>query len=140
MGSRLVFPSRKGKPLSNMAFAMVLRRLDVGDSVPHGFRSTFKDWTLEQTSSPWAVVETALAHTLGSATEAAYARTDLFERRRELMEIWASHCEGEAGLPAVKAATPLAATIGASGPAAKRPWGERVRAALRAARGIADRT
>ena len=79
-GSGLVFPSRKGKPLSNMAFTMLLRRLEAGDAVPHGFRSTFKDWTLEQTTFSWAVVETALAHTLGSATEAAYARSDLFDR------------------------------------------------------------
>ena len=85
----VVFPSRKGEPLSNMAFTMLLRRHAAVDAVPHGFRSTFKDWTLEQTSFPWAVVETALAHTLGSATEAAYARSDLFERRRELMEAWA---------------------------------------------------
>ena len=81
-GTGLVFPSRKGEPLSNMAFNMVLRRSDAGGAVPHGFRSTFKDWTLEQTSFSWAAVETALAHTVGSATEAAYARSDLFERRR----------------------------------------------------------
>ena len=92
-GRGLVFPSRKRKPLSNMAFNMLLRRLDVGDAVPHGFRSTFKDWTLEETSFPWAVVEAALAHTLGSATESAYTRSDLFDRRRELMEAWARHCE-----------------------------------------------
>ena len=92
-GRGLVFPSRRGKPLSNMAFNMLLRRLEVGDAVPHGFRSTFKDWTLEETSFPWAVVEAALAHTLGSATESAYARSDLFDRRRELMETWARHCE-----------------------------------------------
>ena len=92
-GAGIVFPSRKGKPLSNMAFTMLLRRLEAGDAVPHGFRSTFKDWTLEQTTFSWAVVETALAHTLGSATESAYARSDLFDRRRELMETWAKHCE-----------------------------------------------
>ena len=92
-GSGLVFPSQKGKPLSNMAFTMVLRRLNDGDAVPHSFRSTFKGWTLEQTVYPWAVVETARAHTLGSATESAYTRSDLFNRRRELMETWATHCE-----------------------------------------------
>ena len=94
-GRGLVFPSRKGKVLSNMAFNMLLRRLDIGDAVPHGFRSTFKDWTLEETSLPWAVVEAALAHTLGSATEAAYVRSDLSDKRRELMEAWARHCERE---------------------------------------------
>ena len=137
-GNTLVFPSRKGKPLSNMAFAMVLRRLDAGDTVPHGFRSTFKDWTMEQTSFPWAVVETALAHTLGSATEAAYARSDLFDRRRELMETWATHCESGGGLPTV-AAFPGAAAAGASAPAAKQPLGKRVLVAFRAASSIRDR-
>ena len=104
-GRGLVFPSRKGQPLSNMAFNMLLRRLDVGDAVPHGFRSTFKDWTLEETSFPWAVVEAALAHTLGSATESAYARSDLFDRRRELMETWARHCE-RGGVPPTVAELP----------------------------------
>ena len=137
-GNALVFPSRKGKPLSNMAFAMVLRRLDAGDTVPHGFRSTFKDWTLEQTVYPWAVVETALAHTLGSATESAYARSDLFDRRRELMETWATHCE-PGGSPPTAATSPGDATVRASAAAAKQPLGERVRTAFRAASGMADR-
>ena len=104
-GTGLVFPSRKGKPLSNMAFTMILRRLDAGDAVPHGFRSTFKDWTMEQTSFPWPVVEAALAHTLGSATETAYARSDLFERRRELMETWAGQCESGGNQHIAPAAT-----------------------------------
>ena len=137
-GNALVFPSRKGKPLSNMAFAMVLRRLDAGDTVPHGFRSTFKDWTLEQTVYPWAVVETALAHTLGSATESAYARSDLFDRRRELMETWATHCE-PGGSPPTAATSPGDATVRASAAAAKQPLGKRVRMAFRAASGMADR-
>ena len=139
-GSGLVFPSRKGEPLSNMAFAMLLRRLDVGDAVPHGFRSTFKDWTMEQTSFSWAVVETALAHTLGSATESAYARSDLFDRRRELMETWATHCEPEGSQPAAAAAFSVAAAVGGSAGAAKQPLGERVLGAFRAASGMADRS
>ena len=134
----LVFPSRKGRPLSNMAFTMLLRRLDDGDAVPHGFRSTFKDWTMEQTTFSWAVAETALAHTLGSATESAYARSDLFDRRRELMETWATHCESGGGLPTV-AAFPGAAAAGASAPAAKQPLGQRVLVAFRAASSIRDR-
>ena len=136
-GSGLVFPSQKGKPLSNMAFTMVLRRLDVGNAVPHGFRSTSKDWTLEQTTFSWAVVETALAHTLGSATESAYARSDLFDRRRELMETWAGHCE-PGGSPPTAAASPGDSTVRASAAAAKQPLGERVRLAFRGASGIAD--
>ena len=88
-GDGLVFPGGKGKPLSNMAFTMLLRRLDL-DCVTHGFRSSFKDWCLAETSAPWAVSEAALAHNLGNSMEAAYARTDLFERRRDLMQAWAA--------------------------------------------------
>ena len=130
-----MFPSRKGEPLSNIAFTMLLRRLDDGDAVPHGFRSTFKDWTMEQTTFSWAVAETALAHTLGSATESAYARSDLFDRRRELMETWATHCERGGVLPA----TETAAAVGASAGAAKQPLGRRVLVAFRAASSIRDR-
>ena len=84
-----VFPSkRSGKPLSDMAFTALLRRLKI-DAVPHGFRSTFKDWTIEQTATPWAVGEAALAHVLGNSVEAAYARTDAFEPRGVLMQEWA---------------------------------------------------
>ena len=140
MGSGLVFPSRKGESLSNMAFAMLLRRLDVGDAVPHGFRSTFKDWTMEQTSFSWAVVETALAHTLGSATESAYARSDLFDMRRVLMETWAGHCESGHSLPTAEAASPMAAAAGAPAASTKHPLGERVLGAFRAASGMADRS
>ena len=121
-GEGLVFPSRKGRPLSNMAFNMVLRRLEVEDAVPHGFRSTFKDWTLEETSYPWAVVETALAHTLGTATEAAYARSDLFDRRRELMEAWAKHCERGSKAPAVEV-LPDRACVKCQGPVPEKRGG-----------------
>ena len=86
----LVFPGSKGQPLSNMAFTMLLRRLEL-DGVTHGFRSSFKDWTLSETSSSWAVSEAALAHNLGNNMEAAYARTDLFDRRRALMDDWSAY-------------------------------------------------
>ena len=56
--------------------------------VPHGFRSSFRDWASEQTDAPRAVMEAALAHKLGDAAEPAYARSDLFEKRRKLMEAW----------------------------------------------------
>ena len=140
LGTGLVFPSRKGEPLSNMAFNMALRRLDAGGAVPHGFRSTFKDWTLEQTSFPWAVVETALAHTLGSATEAAYARSDLFERRRELMEAWARHCESGSSVPRTGASSSAHAAYGSTDASAQQPLGERMWGAFRVAIGIQDRT
>ena len=88
-GDGLIFPNcHTGKPLSNMAFTALLRRLKI-EAVPHGFRSSFKDWTISETATPWAVGEAALAHNLGNSVESAYARTDLFERRRELMAQWA---------------------------------------------------
>lgn len=64
-------------------------RDDKGQTItPHGFRSTFRDWSAENTSFENIVVEQALAHTIGNAVEAAYRRGDLLERRRELMEAW----------------------------------------------------
>jgi integrase len=90
-GKALVFPGRTGaKPLSNMAFLMTLRRMKRADLTAHGFRSSFRDWAAERTNFPNAVCEAALAHTLKDKTEAAYNRTDLFERRRDLMESWAA--------------------------------------------------
>ena len=94
-GSQYVFPGRSGtKPLSGMAFLMVLRRMGRGDVTTHGFRSSFRDWAAERTNFPRAVCEAALAHTLRDKTEAAYHRTDLFERRRELMIAWTAFSTG----------------------------------------------
>jgi integrase len=85
-----VFPGRtRTKPLSNMAFLMLLRRLKHNTITTHGFRSSFRDWAADKTNFPTAVCEAALAHTLRDKTEAAYNRTDLFDRRRELMDTWA---------------------------------------------------
>ncbi len=90
--SGLVFPGRKGdRPLSTMALEMVLRRMKI-DVTVHGFRSAFRDWAAEQTSTPREVAEAALAHTIENKVEAAYRRSDLFEKRRALMEQWAQHC------------------------------------------------
>jgi integrase len=87
----LVFPSSKGTPLSDMTLTAVMRRMGL-DAVPHGFRSTFKDWASERTSYPAQVVEMALAHAIGDKVEAAYRRGDLFAKRRRLMSDWASFC------------------------------------------------
>ena len=93
-GNCVVFPApRSGGIISDMAFTQMLRRLGL-DFVPHGLRSSFRDWAAEQTDAPHAVMETALAHTVGNATEAAYARSDLFDRRRDLMEAWSAFLEG----------------------------------------------
>ena len=88
-GSFYVFHGRSAKrPLSNMVFLMTLRRMGRTDITAHGFRSSFRDWAAERTNFPRAVCEAALAHTLRDKTEAAYHRTDLFERRRDLMAAW----------------------------------------------------
>jgi integrase len=88
-----VFPGGKlGKPLSNMAFLMLLRRMGRDDLTAHGFRSSFRDWAAERTNFPAEVAEMALAHTVSDKTVAAYNRSDLFERRRRLMQQWAMFC------------------------------------------------
>jgi integrase len=88
-----VFPgARAGRPLSNMVFLMLLRRMERGDLTAHGFRSCFRDWAAE-TGQPADVAEAALAHTLGNKVQAAYQRGDLLERRQKLMESWAAFCE-----------------------------------------------
>ncbi len=88
-----VFPGQQdGKPLSNMALLMCLRRMDRDDLTTHGFRSTFRDWCAEQTGYASEVAEMALAHTVAGKVEAAYRRGDMLEKRRQLMEDWASYC------------------------------------------------
>lgn len=92
-GEGYLFPGAKaGKPLSNMAMTMVLRKLGNGDLTVHGFRSTFRDWCAEETHYPNIVAEQALAHTVGNAVEAAYRRGDLLDKRRALMADWATYC------------------------------------------------
>ena len=95
--SGLVFPSplKPGAAMSDMTLTKVLRSVGLAErATVHGFRSSFKNWTLEQTDTPWAVSEAALAHTLGNSTEQAYARSDLFERRHTLMQQWADYVSG----------------------------------------------
>jgi integrase len=75
-----------------MAMLMLLRRMGRGDLTTHGFRSAFRDWTEEATSTPHAVAEAALAHTIGDKVEAAYRRGDLFAKRARLMAEWADYC------------------------------------------------
>ena len=91
-GTGLVFRSLRGKPLSNTMLSKSIKELGIA-AVPHGFRSSFRDWAAERTNTPREVVEAALAHTVQNPTEAAYARSDLFERRRRLMDDWASAIE-----------------------------------------------
>lgn len=88
-GTDVVFPGTKGQPLSDMTLAAVMRRMEV-DAVPHGFRSTFRDWAGERTSHAREVIEHAMAHQLKDKAEAAYQHGDLFEKRRRLMDDWAA--------------------------------------------------
>ena len=89
-GPGLVFRSPRGKPLSDMTLSKLIKELGIA-AVPHGFRSSFRDWAAERTNTPREVVEAALAHTVRNPTEAAYARSDLFERRRLLMDDWSRY-------------------------------------------------
>lgn len=92
-----VFPGgREGRPLSNMAFLMLLRRMGRDDLTAHGFHSSFRDWAAERTGFPVEVAEMALAHTVGDQVEAAYRRGDLFQKRRQLAEAWAKFCAAPA--------------------------------------------
>ena len=93
-GSLLVFPSVRRKPLGSSAMLDLLRALKIA-AVPHGFRSSFRDWAAEETDHPREVVEAALAHKVRNPVEAAYRRSDLFERRRRLMDDWAAYLAGE---------------------------------------------
>ena len=86
MASTYVFEGQKRhRPLSNMSMLMLLRRMGRGNFTVHGFRSTFRDWAAEAAGAPREVAEAALAHQFGTDVERAYARSDLLERRRELM-------------------------------------------------------
>ncbi|MDL0433709.1 tyrosine-type recombinase/integrase [Marinobacter sp. TBZ242] len=97
-GNPYVFPgARLGRPLSNMAMLQLMRGMgygvggERGDYVPHGFRSSFRDWSGEVSSYPRDVAEMALAHTIENKVEAAYRRGDLFEKRRAMMQEWADY-------------------------------------------------
>ena len=105
----LVFPSvRKNTALSDMALSEVVRRMNTSNVagapplwrdaegrpiVPHGFRSTFRDWAGETRPEGREVVERALAHSIKDKAEAAYARSDLLDKRRPLMEAWEAQCD-----------------------------------------------
>ena len=97
--SPLVFPTPRGKQFRPMALSSLLKHLEIA-AVPHGFRSSFRDWAAEKTDHPREVIEAALAHVVPNKVEAAYARSDLFERRRRLMNDWAAYLDGQADGPA----------------------------------------
>jgi integrase len=105
-GVDYVFPAVRGGMLSDMAISACMRRINEARdggyvdartgkaAVPHGLRSTFRDWAAERTSYPAEMAELALAHNVGNAVERAYRRTDLFEKRRQLMADWTAFLHG----------------------------------------------
>lgn len=91
-----VFPgSGAGRPLSNMAMEMVLRRMGLDNVTVHGFRSAFRDWAGNETHFAREIAEAALAHVIGDAAERAYRRGDALEKRRALMDAWTNYCGHE---------------------------------------------
>lgn len=89
-----VFTNNGNKPISDMTMTKALRDCDIEDATVHGFRSAFTDWTAEKTDFPKEVADKALAHKLTNQVEAAYRRTDFFDKRRGLMTQWAKYLDG----------------------------------------------
>lgn len=102
----LVFPGlKRGKPMSDMTLSAVVKRMEREGVTVHGFRSSFRDWAAERTTFPREIAELALAHEVGNAVERAYRRSDLFAKRRQLMEAWARYCasgEGKGNVVALR--------------------------------------
>lgn len=111
----LVFPGQqRGQPLSGMAMEMMLRRMDMKVTV-HGFRSTFKGWATDHTTFIDQLSEHALAHVVEDASRRAYARSDMLEKRRGLMDAWAAFC-GFRGKPDAPPAQEVPAVPPSPGP------------------------
>jgi integrase len=101
--SNCIFPGQKmNRPLSGMAFEMLMRRTKANAFTVHGFRSAFRDWVGDETQFSRDVAEQALAHRMGDATEQAYRRADALEKRRLLMEEWSRYCSLLASANVVK--------------------------------------
>ena len=112
-GSPLIFAAPRGGALSDMSLSMVMRRIHEASvaaggsgyldrvssrpAVPHGLRSTFRDWAAEHTDYPSEMAEVALAHRISNAVEAAYRRGDMVEKRRQMMADWVHFLEGQTG-------------------------------------------
>ncbi len=98
-----VFTNSRGGALSDMVFEALFRRAKVEDITTHGFRSSFRDWAGDETDFPREVIEAALAHLVGDDVELAYRRGDALEKRRQLMDLWASFVAAENGAASRKA-------------------------------------
>jgi integrase len=96
-GSGLVFPgTKRGRPLSDMTLSKLVKELGFAADV-HGFRTSFRTWAQERTNFPREVAEAALAHAVGDAVEQAYARSDVIEKRRKMMNAWATYLAEKPG-------------------------------------------
>ena len=93
-GGPIVFPMRSGRAIAASTLPKMLQYHKIA-AVAHGFRSSFRDWAAEETDHPREVIEAALAHVVQNKVEAAYARSDLFERRRRLMDDWSAYLAGD---------------------------------------------
>ena len=91
-GDGLVFPSITGRVMSDSTLSKLVKELGI-DGTPHGMRSAFRDWASERTGTAHAIMESALAHTIANKAEAAYARSDLLDKRRTLMDAWARYLD-----------------------------------------------
>ena len=91
--NRRTATQRSNRPFSGRVLHMVLRKFGAKVATVHGFRSSFRDWAGNVSNFPREVTETALAHVIGDKAEQAYRRGDALEKRRKLMEAWASYCE-----------------------------------------------
>ena len=121
----LVFVGAKGGQLSDMTLLAVVRRMKA-PCVPHGFRSTFRDWAAEHTNYPSEMAEMALAHTISDKVEAAYRRGDMFEKRRQMMADWAAFWRGSRSVMPTRRTGPRARCAPLSdGAPARRPWHRR---------------
>ena len=105
-----LFPGQKDKkPLSGMAFEMLLRAMGV-DATTHGFRSSFRVWAAEATTTHPDIAELCLSHIVGSAVTRAYQRSALIEKRRELLTLWSDYCTGRSVVGANVASFPMKKT------------------------------
>ena len=99
-GSGLIFPSpmKQGRPLSDMTFTQLLRRVGLSESTTaHGMRTAFRMWSAEKTRASWAACEAALAHRVGDSVAQSYMRSDMLDERRGLMESWGEYVTGAPG-------------------------------------------
>jgi integrase len=105
LASQPLFSAGRGKPISDMTMTKVLRDLETAAITVHGFRSSFTDWAAQQTDTAKEVADKALAHKVSNAVEAAYRRTDFFDKRRALMNLWAQFLTTYSGSTVAKTAT-----------------------------------